>query len=209
VVGIVGDVRYDAVPTPATPDVYLPLLQSARSGGLLFIRPRGTMEAVVAAVRAEVAALDPDLPLIDVRPMEDRFGDATWRTRTSASLLGSFAIFAVLLAALGMYGIVSQGVEQRTREIGVRLALGATPSEILWLVVSRVTGIAAVGVLAGIALALPATRALKDLLYRVQPGDPLILAALAAALLATALLAGYLPARRASRIDPLVTLRAE
>ena len=209
VVGVAGNVRYDAVSIAATPDVYLPLLQSPRSGGILFIRSTAPMDTVVAAVRAEVAALDPDLPLIDIKRMEDRFGDATWRTRTSASLLAGFGAFALLLAALGMYGLVSQGVQQRTREIGVRLALGAAPFEILRLVISRVAFVAGAGIALGIALAFPATRQLTDLLYQVKPGDPLILALLAVVLLAVALLAGYVPARRASRIDPLITLRAD
>ena len=209
VVGVVGNVRYDAVAIAASPDVYLPLLQSPRTGGILFIRSTAPMDAVVSAVRAEVAALDPDLPLIDVKRMEDRFGDATWRTRTSASLLAGFAGFALLLAALGMYGMVSQGVQQRTREIGVRLALGAAPFEILRLVISRVALVAGAGIALGIVLAFPATRLLTDLLYQVRPGDPVILTLLAAVLLAVALLAGYVPARRASRIDPLITLRAD
>ena len=209
VVGIVGNVRYEAVASGAAPDVYLPLLQSPRSGGLLFIRSQAPMEAIVSAVRTEVAALDPDLPLIDIKRMEDRFGDATWRTRTSASLLGTFAAFALLLAALGMYGMVSQGVQQRTREIGVRLALGAAPSEILRLVVGRVALVAGIGIVAGIALAYPATRLLTELLYQVRPGDPRIMAVLAFVLLVVALAAGYVPARRAARIDPLTTLRAD
>jgi len=209
VIGVAGDVRYDAVGTVATPDVYLPLLQSPRSGGILFIRGRAPLDAVVQAVRSEVATLDSDLPLIDVKRMEERFGDATWRTRTSASLLASFAIFAVLLAALGMYGMVSQGVQQRTREIGVRLALGATRKEILRMVIGRVALVTGVGIAIGLALALPATRLLTDLLYQVKPGDPVVLATLATLLVAVALAAAYVPARRATRIDPLIALRAE
>ena len=209
VVGVVGDVRYGTVQTAAASDVYLPLLQSPRSGGLLFIRTRSSMDAVVSAVRTEVAALDSDLPLIDVKRMEDRFGDATWRTRTSASLLGSFAAFALLLAALGVYGMVSQGVGQRTREIGVRLALGAKSSEILRLVLGRITAISLGGVAIGIAAAIPAMRLLTDLLYQVRPGDPVILGLLATVLIVVALIAAYVPARRAARIDPLITLRAE
>ena len=108
-----------------------------------------------------------------------------------------------------MYGIVSQGVQQRTREIGVRLALGAAPSEILRLVLGRVTLVAGMGIVVGLALAYPATRLLTELLYQVRPGDPLILSMLTVVLLAVALVAGYLPARRAARIDPLVTLRAD
>ena len=209
VVGVVGDVRYGAVEASVKPDVYLPLLQSSRMSGYLFVRGRVSEETLVPAVRAEIQAMDPDIPLTDVKTMDERFGEATWRTRVSAWLLGAFAALALLLAGLGVYGVMRQGVEQRTREIGVRLALGAARGDILRLILGRVVGIALVGILMGILLALPAMRLLTTLLYQVQPGDPLVLAMLASLLLVVALVAGYLPARRATRMDPLKTLRAE
>jgi putative ABC transport system permease protein len=209
IVGVVGDVRYGAVETPVTPDVYLPLLQSTRMSGYLFIRGKVSDEVLVGAVRAELQALDPDLPLTDIKTMERRFDDATWRTRVSAWLLGSFALLALLLAALGVYGVITQGVAQRTREIGVRLAMGATRDDILRLVIGRALSLAIAGVALGIAIAVPSMRLLTALLYRVQPSDPVVLGTLAATLLAVALLAGYVPARRATRVDPLRTLRAE
>jgi predicted permease len=209
VVGVVADVRYGEVEAAVDPDVYLPLLQSMRSSGYLFVRGRVTPDALVPAIRTEVQAKDADLPLTEIKTMKERFGDATWRTRISAWLLGAFAALALLLAALGVYGVMTQGVQGRAREIGVRLALGAARADILRLVLGRALGIAAAGIVVGIALAVPSMRLLTALLYQVSPGDPLVFAALALLLLGVALLAGYLPARRAARVDPLRTLRTE
>jgi putative ABC transport system permease protein len=209
VVGIVSDVRYNAVERSAAPDVYLPLLQSPRAWGFVFIRSAASAETLVPRLRTEIQALDPDLPLTDVKMMETRFDEATWRQRSSAWLLGSFALLALGLAALGIYGVMSQGVEQRTREIGVRLALGAARADILRLFIGRAVVLGVSGIVAGVMLAVPATRLLTTLLYQVTPGDPLVFAALAAVLFAVTVLAGYIPARRATRVDPLVTLRAE
>jgi len=139
--------------------------------------------------------------------MGERFGDATWRTRVSAWLLGAFAVLALILSALGLYGVMSQGVEQRRRELGVRLALGAQRRDILRLIIRRVLGLAIAGIVIGLGLAVPTTRLLTALLYQVEPGDPVIFAALALVLLAVALLSGYLPAKRATEVDPLTTLR--
>jgi putative ABC transport system permease protein len=209
VVGVVGDVRYGAVERSVTPDVYLPLLQSPRSMGLIFIRSRTPPASLVPALRQDVHALDRDLPLVDIKTMDERFGDATWRTRVSAWLLGVFATLALVLAALGLYGVMSQGVEQRRREIGVRMALGAGRRDIMRLIIGRVVVIALAGIALGIVLAVPSMRLLIALLYQVRPNDPLVFAMLALGLLAVAVLAGYVPARRATRVDPLTTLRAE
>jgi putative ABC transport system permease protein len=209
VVGIVADVRYRAVETAITADVYLPLLQSPRSQGMMYVRSRSSAAVLGPIVRREVAALDPDLPLTDLRTMEQRFGDAIWRTRMSAWLLGVFSCLALLVAALGIYSVMSEGVVQRTREIGVRMALGANRTDILRLIIGRVVVVALIGVAIGLALALPTMRMLSALLYQVKPGDPVVFGALALILLGVAVGAGYLPARRAARVDPLVTLRAE
>ena len=209
VLGVVSDVRYGSVERSVAPDVYLPLLQSPRTNGIIFVRSRLRPDALVPSLRHEVAALDPDLPLTEVKLMEERFGDATWRTRASAWLLGVFSGLALLLAALGIYGVMSQGVEQRTREIGVRMALGAARGDILRLIISRVVVVALVGIVLGLVAAVPAMQLLATLLYRVTPRDPFVYSGLALLLLAVAVLAGYMPARRASRVDPLTTLRAE
>jgi len=207
IVGIVQDVRYGSVETSVMPDIYLPMLQSMRSGGFIFVKSRLAPATLVPIVRQAVSALDRDVPLIDVKMMGERFGDATWRTRVSAWLLGAFAVLALILSALGLYGVMSQGVEQRRRELGVRLALGAQRRDILRLIIRRVLGLAIAGIVIGLGLAVPTTRLLTALLYQVEPGDPVIFAALALVLLAVALLSGYLPAKRATEVDPLTTLR--
>jgi putative ABC transport system permease protein len=209
VVGVVADVRYGAVERSVTRDVYLPLLQSPRTMGLIFVRSRVSTASLVPALRQEVRALDPDLPLVDIKTMNERFGDATWRTRVSAWLLGVFATPALVLAALGLYAVMSHGVEQRRREIGVRMALGAGRRDIMKLIIGRVVGIATAGIVLGIVLAVPSMRLLIALLYQVRPDDPEVLAMLSLALLSVAVLAGYVPARRATRLDPLATLRSE
>jgi predicted permease len=209
VVGIVADVRYGAMETAITPDVYLPLLASPRSNGIIYLRSGLAPASLAPMLRRELEALDPDLPLTDIRLMDARLGDAIWRTRMSAWLLGAFSIVGLLLAALGIYGVMSQAVEQRTREIGVRLALGAARSDILRLIIGRVVIIALAGVAVGIVVAIPTLRTLSTLLYEVTPGDPVVIGSLASVLLVVAVMAGYVPARRAARIDPLETLRAE
>jgi putative ABC transport system permease protein len=208
VVGLVADVRYGAVEASIGSDIYIPVLQSGRRGGLIFVRAQNPAR-LVPSIRQEVEALDPDLPLIEVKMMEARFGDATWRTRTSAWLLGAFSALALALSAIGIYGVVSQSVAQRSRELGVRLALGASRRNILNLVLVRAFIFAFLGVVIGIALALPATRLLEALLFQVRPGDPIVLSSLALMLLAVAALASYIPARRATRVDPMLALRRE
>jgi putative ABC transport system permease protein len=209
VIGIVADVRYRAVETAVLPDAYLPLLQAPRAQGFLFVRTDGAPESIVPQIRTEVQALDPNLPLIDVKMMATRFGEATWRQRSSAWLLGLFSLLALALAATGIYAVMAQGVEQRRREIGVRLALGAGRSDILRLIIGRVTAMAIAGIALGILMAVPAMQLLRALLYQVTPGDPSVFVGLAGVVLAVTLLAGYIPARRATRVDPVVTLRAE
>ena len=147
--------------------------------------------------------------MTNVKTMGTRFGDATWRTRLSADLLALFAALALLLAAIGLYGVMAQTVEQRTREIGVRLALGAERRNIFTLVLGRALAIASIGVVLGVGLALLSTRFLDTLLYQVEANDPATLTVLAIGSLGIAALASYLPARRAARVDPWTSLRAD
>jgi putative ABC transport system permease protein len=209
VIGVVADVRYGAIEAAVRPEVYIPLQQSRRAMGYLFVKSRTAPDALVPMVSGAIRTLDPDLPLTDIKHMDARFADATWRTRMGATLLGTFATLALVLAAMGIYGVMSQGVQQRTREIGVRLALGAARADIVRLIVSRVCVIAACGILVGIVVAVPSMQLLRTLLYDVRPGDPLVFGLLAFVLLTVALIAGYIPARRAARVDPMVTLRME
>jgi putative ABC transport system permease protein len=209
VIGIVNDVRYRSVEVAPRSDSFVPLLQSWRAGGFLFVRTSLDPAALTPMLRKEIAALDADLPVSTIKTMGNRFGDATWRTRLSADLLGLFAVLALLLAAVGLYGVMAQAVEQRTREIGVRMALGAERRNIFALVIGRAFAIAVGGIVVGIGMSLVSMRFLDTLLYNVKPNDPATLGVLAAVLLVVSLLASYVPARRATRVDPLTSLRAE
>jgi putative ABC transport system permease protein len=209
VIGIAADVRYDAVETPPGPDAYIPVLQSPRSRGLIFVRSPLPASVLVPMIRHEVASLDGDLPLSDIKTMDERYGEATWRTWTIAVLLSTFAGLALLLAVVGVFAVLTQSVAQRTREIGVRLALGAGPGDIQRLVLGRALTIAAMGVGIGLGVAWLTSRLLTTLLYQVEPHDPTVLLALAALLVVVTLVASYLPSRRAARVDPLETIRSE
>ena len=209
VVGVVSDVRYSTIETAARPDVYLPHAQSYIARMRIFVRGRLGEEALVSALRSEVRALDPTLPLSEVKSMDGRVGDAMWRTRVAAWLFTAFAGLALLLTAVGIFGVISQTVSQRTPEIGVRMALGAQRSDVLGLVLGRAGVLTGIGISAGIAIALGLTRVMAALLYETEPGDPSTLALVALLLAIVALAACYLPARRASRVNPIVALRYE
>ena len=160
-------------------------------------------------IRHEVASLDGDLPLSDIKTMDERYGEATWRTWTIGVLLSIFAALALVLAVVGVFAVFMQSVAQRTREIGVRMALGAGPGDIQRLVLGRAMAVATMGVGVGLGMALFASRLLTTLLYEVEPHDPTVLLALAVLLVIVTIGASYLPARRAAHIDPLETIRAE
>jgi putative ABC transport system permease protein len=209
VIGVAADVRYDAVETPPGPDAYIPLLQSSRPGGYIFVRSRIAPSALVPIVGHEIASVDRDLPVSDVKTMDERYGEATWRTWTIGSLLSLFAALALVLAVVGIYAVLAQSVAQRTREIGVRMALGAGPRDIRRLVLGRAMSIAGMGVAIGLGGAWFASRLLTTLLYEVEPNDPSVLSVLALVLFAVTLVASYVPARRAARIDPVETIRAD
>ncbi len=209
VVGIVEDVRYTAIEAAAEPDAYIPLFQSPQSRVRLFVRTRVGPESLIGALRREVAAFDRNLPLSEVRTIDQRIGEAMWRTRLAAWLLSAFAVLAVLLTAVGIFGVMAQAVAQETRDIGVRMALGAQTSEVLRLVLTRVAALTLTGVVLGLAAGMAVTRVTGSLLYQVEPGDPMTFAAVAVLLVFVALAASYVPARRATRVDPIVALRYE
>jgi putative ABC transport system permease protein len=209
VIGIVADVRNHPVETAIMPDAYLPFAQTPLSSGYVFIRTQSDVAATTATLRGVMHALDPNLPIGQPKTMGNRFGEATWRTRLSAQLLTLFAALALLLAAIGLYGVMSQAVAQRTREIGVRMALGADRATIFRLVITRAALIASLGAIIGAGLSMLATPFLDTLLYQVRSNDPWTIAILAMVLIIVTLLASYVPARRATRVDPLATLRAD
>jgi predicted permease len=207
VVGVVGDVRYGTLDSLPVPDVYISYYQSPRARMMMFVRTAGDPLAVVAAARREVAAIAPGVPLYDVRPMRDRVADAMAYARFSAVLLAAFAAVALALAALGTYGVISFGVSQRTREIGIRVALGATRESVLRLVVGQGIWLAVVGGGLGLVGALVATRVLGSLLYGVAPSDPVTLVSIVAVLSAAVIVASWIPARRAAGVHPVEALR--
>lgn len=209
IVGIVGDIRYGQMNELPQPDTFIPFLQSPRWNLLVFARSAAEPASLTAAIRSEVRGLDKNLPIYDVKTMRERIGDATARARFSTILLGIFASIALILAAVGIYGVMAYAVTQRTREIGIRIALGAEPRNVVTLVMRRAFALTLAGILIGTVVALMATRVLESLLYEVKPGDPATFAIFAAALGVVALLASYLPARRAARVDPMVALRFE
>jgi putative ABC transport system permease protein len=176
---------------------------------LILICGLGNPEALTQGVRQEVRALNKDLPIFDIRTMSDRISAATARARFSAILLAVFAGFALSLSAVGIYGVMSYLVTQRTREIGIRMALGARRRDVLSLVLGRGIALAAAGIALGVSGALAATRVLETMLDEVKPGDLETYLVIAGVLLGVALAASYIPARRAAWVDPSSALRAE
>jgi len=209
IVGVVGDVRQESLAEPAYPQVYVPYAQMPVRSIVVAARGAGDPLALLAALKGSVAELDPSLPLSAVATMDQLVTATLARPRVNAAVLGGFALVALALAAVGIYGVITYGVVQRTRELGIRMALGAGSSQLLRLVVRQ--GMAPV--LAGIALgglgALAGTRVLRSLLFGVGATDPLTFALVTGFLLAVSLTASYLPARRAARSDPMAALRNE
>ena len=160
-------------------------------------------------IRQDLASLDADLPLGDIKTMDERYGDATWRPRTLGLLLSAFAELALVLALVGVFAVLAQSVAQRAREIAIRIALGASPRDIQRLLLGRAMGIAAAGVVAGLGGAWFASRLLTTFLYEVEPTDPAVLSAIAVLLFLVTLVASAIPALRAAHIDPLETIRSE
>ncbi len=209
VVGIVGDVKYGKVEEAFTPQVYVPYTQPTEPASFVMVRTANDPAQIVAAVRREILSLDKSVPIFDVRTMDDRSRDATSRTMFSTLLLGMFSGLALVLATVGIYGVMSYAVTGRTREIGVRMALGAQPGNVLGLVMRDGITVTFVGLLLGLALALAATRVLGSQLYGVGTTDTLTFVSVSVLLAAVALAASYIPAQRAMKIDPMVALRCE
>ncbi len=209
IVGVVGDVRRTALDEEPAPAIYLPHHQAAYPGLTLLVRTRDNATNVPAALLRELTALDPDQTLGIIRPMRTVLEGSLARQRFSASLLGTFAMMALALSAVGIFGVMSAMVTQRTRELAVRLALGAHPRQVLQLVLSHGATLAAIGIAIGLFGAFALSRVVAGMLYNVAPTDPLTLFSVSLLLAAVALSACYIPARRATRLDPIITLREE
>jgi putative ABC transport system permease protein len=209
IVGVVSDARRRSLDTPPQPSVYLPFQQFTLPFMGVSVRSTAGRPAVASAVKSAVASLDPELPIGEVLTIEEIIDESTGQPRFRTFLIASFSAVALLLAAVGLYGLIAFSVAQRIPEIGVRLAVGASPLQVGRLVVGQGLRLAAMGVAAGLLMALPATRAVTGLLFETSATDPAIYASLAALLLTVAALACYVPARRAMRVDPMTALRAE
>jgi putative ABC transport system permease protein len=209
IVGVVGDSRRSDLEHAQATAVYVPHGQFTLPLMAAVVRSEGSEGAVASAVRDAIRSLDPELPIGDVDLVDQLVDRATGQPRFRAFLIGAFALVALMLAGVGLYGLISYTVAQRVPEIGIRLALGATPRQVGSLIVRQGLGLAIAGVLIGIVGALAATRAISGLLFSVSATDPVVYSMLAALLLLIAGLACYIPARRAMRIDPVSALRAE
>ena len=209
VVGVVGDMRFATVDQAPVPDAFIPYFQAPRPGVMLYVRTAGPPQSLVPLVRALIRELNPQLPVYDIRTMQDRVALATVQPRLTTWVLAIFAVVALLLAAVGVYGVIAYDVTQRTREIGVRMALGARPRMVLGLVFRRGLLLTLVGLAGGLVVALGATRLLRSLLYGVEPADPATYAAITLVLAVSAVAATWFPARRATRVDPMEAIRTE
>jgi predicted permease len=209
ITGVVGDVRHAGLDTPVAPQVYLPHTQDPNTSMAIAIRTAGDPSAHVDALRTAVRAVDPDLPIAEVRTMDDVVAQAVAPRRLTIFLLGSFAAIALMLAAVGIYGVISYSVSRRTHEFGLRMALGADRLQVLELVIRQGLATTVSGIAIGLLGALGAGRLAAGLLYEISPYDPVVLIGVAVILSAVALLACWLPARRASRLDPMAALRQQ
>lgn len=209
IIGVMADVHNADIDAAVLPTIYYSIEANPSNYLSLVVRTDLDDAAITQAVRRIVGQMDQSVPLIDPRTMDSRVRDALESHRSPAVLLGMFALLALALAGVGLYGVLSYSVGLRSREIGVRVALGAKMGSVIWMVVRDGLVLAGIGLAIGLAGALVATRLLQSMLYNVTPTDPLSFGVTAAALLLAALIASWLPARRASRIDPVVTLRGE
>ena len=219
IVGITGDVRHAGLDRPARPQMYIPfdqlLWNVPDSNGTgprsltIVVRTTGDPAAMTTAVRRAVRDLDPALPLAQVRTLDQVFARSVSTPRIAALLLGAFAGLALVLSAIGVYGVTAYSVARRTNEIGIRVALGARVRDVILLIVWQGMRPAVLGLIVGVGAALAGTRLMQKLLYDVKPGDPVSLIAAAAVLLFVAIAANWLPARRAASVDPVTALRAE
>jgi putative ABC transport system permease protein len=209
VVGVVADVKLQGVDQSTPMQVFLPLTQETPRSVAIVARTAVEPDTLSKALESAVQALQPDLPVMRILPMTSLMSTAVATRRLSTMILAVFGIVAILIAAVGLYGVVSHSVTERTREIGLRMALGAERRTILHLFVGQGLMTAAAGIVVGIAGALGLSSWLRQIVFGVEPTDPVTLAVVATILLGVAAIACYVPARRATRVDPLVALKAE
>jgi predicted permease len=209
VVGVVGDIKSDGFDAPTAPHIYLPVRQSPGYASVVFLRSAGNPEALGESIRHEVQSIDPNIPVFSVRTMDQVIARSMAERRFALQLLGIFAGVALLLAAIGIYGVMAYSFSQRTHEIGIRIALGAQRMDIFRMAVSEGMQLVAIGLVIGLLGAAALTRSVRSMLFDVSPADPITFAGISLTLAGVAFLACYVPAQRATRVDPLVALREE
>src|SRR5438874_4539832 len=209
IVSVVPDGKYNSLGEDSKPALYTPLYQDYSGAVTLVARTRGDPRQVLSALRAEVQELDPSISVYAAKTLKEHMGTSLFPARMAAIALGSFGMLALILAAVGIYGVMSHVVAGRTREIGLRMALGAQLSAVQKLLLKQGMLLAAIGSACGLVIAFGGARMMKSLLYGVSTPDPITFTCVALLLLGIALLACWIPARRASRVEPMIALRAE
>jgi ABC-type antimicrobial peptide transport system permease subunit len=209
IVGVVVDVRQSGLDEEAAPHLYVPYQQSSVARTGLLARTSIDPLSLVNDVRAQIQAIDREQPIYNVKTMTEAMAASTAGRRLNLVLLGSFALLALTLAAVGIYGVMSHQVTMRTGEIGLRMALGARPGDVLSLVIAKGMRLTMIGVAAGLATSFALTRVMESLVFEVSPTDPITFAAIALVLTGVALVACWIPARRATKVDPMIALRTD
>jgi putative ABC transport system permease protein len=209
IVGVVRNTVVNNIGEEPQPVAYLPLMQNYSPLATVAVRTSGRPEAVISAVRSQVQSLDTNLALTQIQTIEEVIGQGLWAPRMGAALLAVFGGLALVLAIIGVYGVLSYSVNQQTREIGIRMAMGAQTGRVLRLVVGQGMRLAGAGLVLGLLVAFAAMRVLGSLLFGVSAHDPLTFGAVSLVLAIAAVLACYIPARRATKVDPIIALRYE
>jgi len=209
IIGVVSDIKTDGLDMPPYPEIYRPDSQLPSDDAYLIVRTKAAPEALAGAVREEMGRIDRDIPLRAVKTMEVVIADSLWRARLAAWLLGLFAALAAALAAAGLYGVMSYSVNQRTQEIGLRMALGAASRDVMRMMIGEGFKLTVIGLALGLAAAFGLSRLIASQLFGVTATDPLTYAGVALLLAIVAIVACYIPARRAARVDPMVALRRD
>jgi predicted permease len=209
VIGVAGDGKYNSLGEDPKPALYRPILRDYSTNATLVARTLGDSSSAIAALRSELQRVDPTLPLYNVQTLTDHMSVPLFPFRVAATVLGSFGVLAIVLAAIGLYGVMSYVVAGRTREIGVRIALGAARRDVLLLIIRQGMSLAVIGLVIGLVIAFGVAQLLAKILFGVSAADPLTFAGVSLLLALVAALACYIPARRATKVDPLVALRYE